>query len=374
MRPAVAAADPMADYRAHMEPIREAIHHVLEGGRYILGEEVAAFEREFADFLGIGHAVGVGNGTEALHLALRVLGIGAGDSVVTVAHTAVATVTAIELSGARPLFVDIDPDTYTMDPALLEAAISGEANARAIIPVHLYGHPANMPAIMEIARRHGLAVIEDCAQCHGALCHGKMTGTWGDLAAFSFYPTKNLGAIGDGGALVTDHRTFAEKATALRQYGWNNHNISEWSGGMNTRLDEIQAAILRVKLRSLAQSNRRRGEMAAIYDTLLASTPLVLPRRPADGSHVFHQYVVRTDNRDGMRAFLKDHGVHTQIHYPVPAHLQPAYRRQATGESVLPVTERTCGEILSLPVHPGISRQEVTMVCELLLQWHSATR
>ncbi len=364
----------MADYRAHIEPIREAIHHVLEGGRYILGEEVAAFEREFADFLGIGHAVGVGSGTDAIHLGLRVLGIGAGDTVVTVAHTAVATVTAIELSGAEPLFVDIDPDTYTMDPALLEAAILSGANVKAVVPVHLYGHPANMPAIMEIARRHGLAVIEDCAQCHGALCHGRMTGTWGDLAAFSFYPTKNLGAIGDGGALATDNRAFAEKAAALRQYGWKNGNISEWSGGMNTRLDEIQAAILRVKLRALEKSNHRRSEMAGIYDTLLASTPLVLPCSPADGSHVFHQYVVRSHNRDGMRAYLMENGVHTQIHYPVPAHLQPAYRRLAAGEAALPVTERTCGEILSLPVHPGISRQEATMVCELLLQWHSTTR
>jgi dTDP-4-amino-4,6-dideoxygalactose transaminase len=370
-RPVFPAA-PAAEYLADGDAIREAVHRVLDHGHYILGEEVEAFEREFAAFLGIGHAVGVGSGTEALHLALRVLGIGPGDTVITVAHTAVATVSAIELAGARPVFVDIDPDTYTMAPARVESAIRSGRNAKALIPVHLYGHAADMPAIMEIARRHGLAVIEDCAQSHGAMCHGRMTGTWGDLATFSFYPTKNLGAIGDGGALVTDHPEFAQRAKALRQYGWVHDRVSAVPG-MNSRLDEIQAAVLRIKLRTLAESNQRRAALAARYDALLAATPLVLPRRPADGHHVFHQYVVRSERRDAMKTFLQKHDVHTQIHYPVPVHLQPAYERLGVPKGSLPVTEQTVAEILSLPVHPGVSKEEVEWICARLVRWHDET-
>ena len=372
----ILAANPGADYRAHRDTIAEAINRVLESGVYILGEEVEAFEREFAHFLGIAHAVGVGSGTEALHLALRVLEIGPGDCVITVSHTAVATVAAIGLAGATPRFVDIDPATFTMDPSQLEEVIQREIHAgsrvRAVIPVHLYGHPAAMPAIMEIARRHDLLVIEDCSQAHGAIADGKMTGTWGDVATFSFYPTKNLGALGDAGAIVTANSEFAEKARRLRQYGWKNRNYSEMPG-MNTRLDEIQAAILRVKLASLDNANHRRRELAALYDRLLATTPLKLPKVVSPIRHVFHQYVVRAQCRDNLLAFLRENGVLAAILYPIPVHLQPAYASAAMASGVLPITEQVAGEILSLPLHPGLTNQDVIHISDLLTRWYSSS-
>lgn len=372
----ILAANPGADYRVHRDAIDEAINRVLESGVYILGEEVEAFEREFAHFLGIAHAVGVGSGTEALHLALRVLEIGPGDCVITVSHTAVATVAAIGLAGATPRFVDIDPATFTMDPSQLEEVIQREIHAgsrvRAVIPVHLYGHPAAMPAIMEIARRHDLVVIEDCSQSHGAIADGKMTGTWGDLATFSFYPTKNLGALGDAGAIVTANSEFAEKARRLRQYGWKNRNYSEMPG-MNTRLDEIQAAILRVKLASLDNANHRRRELAALYDRLLATTPLKLPKVVSSIRHVFHQYVVRAQCRDNLLAFLRENGVLAAILYPIPVHLQPAYASAAMASGVLPITEQVAGEILSLPLHPGLTNQDVIHISDLLTRWYSSS-
>jgi dTDP-4-amino-4,6-dideoxygalactose transaminase len=374
-KPPLLAADPGADYRAHRIAIGEAVKRVLEGGVYVLGEEVGSFEQEFAQYLGIAHAVGVGSGTEALHLALRVLEIGPGDCVITVSHTAVATVAAIGMAGATPRFVDIDPATFTMDPSHLEEVIQREIQAgsrvRAVIPVHLYGHPASMPEIMEIARHHDLAVIEDCAQAHGALADGKMAGTWGDLAAFSFYPTKNLGAIGDAGAVVTANAELADKARRLRQYGWKNRNCSE-NPGINTRLDEIQAAILRVKLPSLDHSNRRRRELAALYDRLLATTPLRLPRRASSVRHVFHQYVVRTQCRDSLSAFLRENGVFAAIHYPIPVHLQPAYVSASMASGALPITEQVAGEILSLPLHPGLTNQDVAHISDLLIRWYSS--
>lgn len=370
----ILAADPRSDFYIHKNLIREAIDRVLESGWYILGEEVHAFEEEFARYLGAVNAVGVGSATEALHLALRVLGIGLGDTVITVSHTAVATVSAIELSGAIPRFTDIDLDTYTMDPGLLEIeivkAIDSGARVRAVIPVHLYGHPADMPAIMDIAQRHGLAVIEDCAQSSGAKIRGKMTGTWGDVAAFSFYPTKNLGALGDGGALVTNMAHLAEKALCIRQYGWSKRYVSEIPG-MNTRLDEIQASILRVKLHFLDVGNERRRELAALYDTLLTDTPLIRPMLLADNRHVFHQYVVRSQHRDDLRTYLQENGVSALIHYPVPIHMQPAYQQFHGGAGVLPAAEQAAREVLSLPLHPGTTHREVEQVAELVVRWHS---
>jgi dTDP-4-amino-4,6-dideoxygalactose transaminase len=266
-------SNPKANFLAHEAEIRSAIARALESGWYILGGEVAAFEKEFAAFLGARHVVGVGNGTDALALVLRACGIGPGDAVITVSHTAVATVAAIELTGASPVLVDVEPETFTMDVNCLEEAIresvSKKLRLKAIVPVHLYGHPADMAAIMEIARRHGLRVIEDCAQAHGAVISGKMTGTFGDAAAFSFYPTKNLGALGDGGAVATDDPALAEKISQLREYGWKNR-ISQYAG-LNSRLDEIQAAILRVKLKYLSAENARRREIAKLYDILLSA-------------------------------------------------------------------------------------------------------
>ena len=372
-------ADPGANYLAHKDEIDEAIHRVLDRGWYILGDEVRAFEEEFGRYLGIGHAVGVGSGTDALHLALRALGVGPGDAVFTVSHTAVATIAAIELAGASPILVDIDPATFTMDPNRLEDTLrtlvsagrsSPAGRPRAIIPVHLYGHPADMTAIVEIATRYELAVLEDCAQSHGAAIQRRKTGTWGHMAAFSFYPTKNLGALGDGGAIVTNQRELAEHAALLREYGWRERYVSEFAG-MNTRLDELQAAVLRVKLKYLDEENNRRRKIANIYNRMLVDVPEVLPEEKPDVHHVYHQYVVQDKDRDALRAFLRERKIATLIHYPVPVHLQPAYCERITiGNGGLTHTERACAEILSLPMHPQLADVQVRHVCEIILNRH----
>lgn len=366
-------ADPKASYLAHKDEIDEAIHRVLDSGWYILGQEVTGFEKEFAAYIGVGNAIGVASGTDALELALRSCGIGPGDGVITVSHTAVATVAAVELAGAIPILVDIDPCTYTMDPNRLEDTIKqqGAGRLKAIIPVHLYGHPADMAAIMDIAGRHGLSVIEDCAQSHGAAIGDRKTGTWGHLSAFSFYPTKNLGALGDGGAVVTNDPALAERLRQLREYGFRERYVSHLSG-MNTRLDEFQAAILRVKLQYLGTENARRLQIARIYGASLSGTTLVLPQLHAKVDHVFHLYVVRSTHRDGLKAFLKENSVGTSIHYPVPVHLQPAYRGRAViGRGGLEHTEQVCREILSLPMYPQMTDEQVQRISHLIARWDS---
>jgi dTDP-4-amino-4,6-dideoxygalactose transaminase len=370
--------DPRANYLAHKTEIDAAIEQVLLAGRYILGEPVTAFEREFAAYLGAGHAmpgiaghtIAAGSGTDALHLALRACGIGPGDRVFTVSHTAVATVAAIELAGAQPVLVDIDPATFTMDPQRLEDALKhvpgtfGSARhvpgARrgAIIPVHLYGHPADMAAILEIARRFDLWVIEDCAQSHGAEIAGQRTGTFGDIAAFSFYPTKNLGALGDGGAVATNDAGLAEQTRLLREYGWRERYVSAIPG-LNSRLDTLQAAILRVKLRYLDAENARRRELAQRYSELLAGADVRLPMARPDVTHVYHQYVIRAARRDALQAHLRGLGIGTLIHYPVPVHLQPAYAGRIPVGAGLPETEAAAREILSLPIFPELSCEQV---------------
>ncbi len=355
----ILCGNPRAQYEAHKALIDEAVRRVLESGCYILGEEVLAFEREFASYLGARHAIGVGSGTEALHLALAACGIGAGDEVVSTANTAVATIAAIELAGATPVLVDIEPDFFTLDPFTLEAAIT--PRTKAIVPVHLYGQPADLAAILSVAQRHGLRVIEDCAQAHGATYRGKRVGTYGDIACFSFYPTKNLGAIGDGGAVVTNNPELADKVRHLREYGWAERNVSSIRG-WNSRLDEVQAAILRVKLPFLDADNNQRRRIAALYDELLGESDLILPRQRADATHVFHLYVVRSDERDELLARLRALGVGAMIHYPVPVHLQPAYVARLSGSQNLPYTERAAREILSLPIYPELADAEVKKV------------
>ncbi len=365
--------DPKAGYLAHRAEIDRAVAEVLESGWYILGQQVTAFEAEFAAFLATAQVVSVANGTDALHLALRACGVGPGDAVITVSHTAVATVAAIELAGAVPILVDIDPVTFTMDPrhlaVTLETYATGEyGRLKAIVPVHLYGHPADMPAIVELARSYDLYVIEDCAQAHGAAIEGRKVGTWGHLAAFSFYPTKNLGALGDGGAVATNEAGLAEQVRLLREYGWRERYISS-EQGLNSRLDELQAAILRVKLRYLDEDNRRRRELAGSYDRLLAPSQLALPQIQKGVEHVYHQYVVRSRQRDELRAFLKNNGVGALIHYPVPVHLQPAYKdRVPLGPGGLGQTEQTCREILSLPMYPQLELAQIEQVSRLIGQ------
>ncbi len=366
-QPAVPLADPKRGYRVLKQEIDDAVRKVLDSGSYILGEEVSAFEREFATYIGVQRAIGVGSGTDALHLALRTSDIGPGDAVITASHTAVATVAAIELTGATPILVDIDPDTFTMDPSRLKLAIAAHSNVRAVIPVHLYGHPADMPAIMSVAGDRSLIVIEDCAQAHGASIGGRKTGSWGHMAAFSFYPTKNIGALGDGGALVTNDDALAERAELLRQYGWHTRYVSDIAG-LNSRLDEIQAAILRIKLRNLDRENSKRQELASIYDAAFSSRNLCIPIVRPDVRHAYHQYTLQLPERDQCRDRLEVNGIQTAILYPKPVHLQPAYRdRLQSGPGLLRHSERICTEILSIPMHPYLTENEIVRVVNAVI-------
>jgi dTDP-4-amino-4,6-dideoxygalactose transaminase len=355
-------ARPGAFYEEHREETLAAMARVLDSGWYVLGREVQAFEEEFARGFGLSGAVGVGNGTDALALALRAFGIGAGDKIATVSHTAVATAAAIEMVGARPVFVDIAPGAYTLDPESLRRTIRACGPIGAIIVVHLYGSPADMAAILGIARDFEIPLIEDCAQSHGAKYGGQYTGTLGDAATFSFYPTKNLGAIGDGGMVVSRDRDLLEKVRCLRQYGWHSRYISDVPG-VNSRLDELQAAVLRVRLPHLRADNERRAQIAAAYDKGLADTGLILPVRQADTTHVYHQYVVRSSGRDRLQAGLAEKGIGVNIHYPTPVHCQPAYSGRCEKDPEgLHATETVAGEILSLPMFPELSDASVDEV------------
>jgi dTDP-4-amino-4,6-dideoxygalactose transaminase len=357
-------ADPRAGYLEQRAAINAAIARVLDSGQYILGREAETFENRFAALIGVAHAIGCGSGTDALELAVRASGIGAGDLVFTVSHTAVATVAAIERAGATPVLIDIEKDGFNMDPEELERALKAPPPGRpaAVMPVHLYGEPAALDEIAGLARQHGLRLIEDCAQSHGATHRGRVTGSIGDFGCFSFYPTKNLGALGDAGALVTNDRELAVAAREIREYGWRDRYISAVPG-INTRLDPVQAAILNIKLDVLAEDNERRQAIAARYDSGLAGLPLKLPQRRNAATHVYHQYVVRTANRDGLREHLRQAGIGTGIHYPLPVHLHPAYRgRVAGGPSGLCNSQKVTREILSLPIYPQLADAAVDRV------------
>lgn len=357
-------ADPRAGYLEHRAAINAAIARVLDSGQYILGREAETFEQRFAALIGVAHGIGCGSGTDALELAVRACGIGAGDLVFTVSHTAVATVAAIERAGATPVLIDIEKDGFNMDSEELERALKAPPPGRpaAVMPVHLYGDPAALDEIAGLARQHGLRLIEDCAQSHGATHRGQVTGSIGDFGCFSFYPTKNLGALGDAGALVTNDRELAVAAREIREYGWRDRYISAVPG-INTRLDPVQAAILNIKLDVLAEDNARRQAIAARYDAGFAGLPLRLPPRRNAATHVFHQYVVRTPNRDGLREHLRQAAIGTGIHYPLPVHLHPAYRgRVAGGPSGLCNSQKVTREILSLPIYPQLTDAAVDRV------------
>jgi len=363
---------PLANYLAHREEIDQAIQRTLESGQYILGNEVASFENEFASYVGVSQAVGVSSGTAALYLALRACDIGPGDLVLTVSHTAVATVAAIELTGASPLFVDIDPATFTMDVERLDDAFVKYRGAiKAILPVHIYGHPARISEIVQIAARHSVRVVEDCAQAHGARWKDRMVGTFGDVAAYSFYPTKNLGALGDGGAVVTNDEELARRLRSLREYGWEQRYVSKTTG-VNSRLDELQAAILRVKLRHLDEDNRRRITIAEAYSNALAGhEALTIPQTLSQATHVYHQYVVRTRSRESLQTFLRDNGIGTAVHYPLPVHQQPAYADRTRSTESLRHTEAAAGEILSLPMFPELHPQQLQTVVDQINAWRA---
>jgi len=361
----ILCSNPKAQYLAHKAEIDAAIASVLEKGWYILGEEVQAFEEEFSNYIGVHHAIGVGNGTEALHLALKACGIGSGDEVITVSHTAVATAAAIELAGATPVFVDIEPVYFNIDPVLIERAITSKT--KAIIPVHIYGQAADMDAINQIAQRKNIKIIEDCAQATGGMYKGSRLGSIGDIACFSFYPTKNLGAIGDGGMVVTNNKEIALKVKKLREYGWDESRNSQIAGA-NSRLDELQAAILRVKIRYLEEDNLKRRNIVELYKKDLKG--VLLPESRPNTIHAFHLYVIRCAKRDEFFSYLKDHGCSAGIHYRTPIHMQRSFQKSNL-QFRLPKTEKIANEIISLPIYPELSTDQTKEVIRLVNNFYN---
>lgn len=359
----IVLANPAAQYLALREEIDAAVQAVMRGNRYILGPEVEKFEQEFAAYIGCAHGVGVANGTDAIELALRGLGIGEGDEVITVSHTAVATVAAIEAAGAVPVLVDVDPEFFTLNPVHLAEALT--SRTKAAIAVHLYGQSADLEAIGAFCRQHRLALIEDVAQAHGARWQGRRLGSIGHVACFSCYPTKNLGAIGDGGIVTTGDANLARRIRMLREYGWAQRYVSTLAG-QNSRLDELQAAILRVKLRHLDAANERRRQLAERYRERLQGLPgIQLPQVRPGSEHVYHLFVIRTDRREALMAHLKTRDIHAGVHYPVPVHRQPAYADRLRSTD-MPVTDALAGTVLSLPMYPELGLAEVTTVADAI--------
>lgn len=357
----IAFVDLKAQYRAIAGDIDAAITRSVQRGDFILGEDVRLFEQEFAAFCKAKHCVSCASGTDALYLALLACGIGRGDEVITCTHTFIATAIAIAQSGATPVLVDCEEQFFTIDPAKIEAAIT--PRTKAIIPVHLYGQPADMDPILAVARKHKLVVIEDACQAHGAEYKGRRCGSLGDVAAFSFYPGKNLGAYGDGGALTTNRDDLAEKLTLLRNYGQKVKYEHLVKGG-NSRLDTMQAAILRAKLPHLESWNESRRAAAAKYERLLSGTPLITPKTAAYAKHVFHLYVVRARDRAKLQSALESAGVSTGIHYPTPVHLQKAFADLGRTKGSYPIAEKVTPEILSLPIFPEITDEQLHRVAE----------
>ena len=358
-------ADLKAQYHAIKEEIDRAISDVLESSQFILGKEVAAFEDEFAAYCGAAHGVGLNSGTSALHLALLAAGVGPGDEVITVPFTFVATVAAIIYAGARPVFVDIEPASFTMDVSRIESAIT--ARTKAILPVHLYGQCADMDPIVELARRRGLAVIEDAAQAHGAQYKGRRAGSLGDLACFSFYPGKNLGAYGEAGAVVTNNAEYNRVIRMLRDWGGEKKYIHSLKG-YNYRMEGMQGAILRVKLRHLEAWTEARRRHAAAYRRLFAQAGVRIPCEMPYNRHVYHVYAIRTAQRAGLQAALEAAGIQTAIHYPIPVHLQPAYSDLGYRRGDFPVSERAADEVLSVPIYPEMTDAQVGIVASSILE------
>jgi dTDP-4-amino-4,6-dideoxygalactose transaminase len=351
--------DLKAQYLTIKPEIDEAIARVLNNTSFILGSEVDSFEKEFATFCGAKNAIGVSSGSAALYLTTKALGIGAGDEVITVSMTYIATTAAISMTGAKPVLVDIDPITYTMDPAKIEAAIT--ERTKAIMPVHLYGQTADMDPIMAIARKHNLLVIEDAAQAHGALYKGRRAGSIGDAACFSFYPGKNLGAYGDGGLVLTNNDELADRLRMIRDHG-RRDKYEHLFESLNDRLDALQAAILRVKLAHLEDWNNARARNAAFYCDLLKDSGVVLPVTRDNCTHIFHLFVIRTEPRDGLWDYLKSKGIGAGVHYPIPLHLQPAYEHFGLKKGDFPVTEVLSDRGLSLPMFAEMTEEQLETV------------
>jgi dTDP-4-amino-4,6-dideoxygalactose transaminase len=363
--------DLAAQYRGIAGEIGEAVSKVLREGDFILGREVSLFEEEFASFCEAKWAVGVDSGTSALELALRAYEIGPGDEVITAANTFIASALAISHAGATPVLVDVDADTYTIDVAAIEKAIT--PRTKAIIPIHLYGHSADMDPIRQLSQRHGLVVIEDACQAHGARYKGKRTGSLGHAAAFSFYPGKNLGAYGDGGAVVTSDDAVAKRLGMLRNYG-QKEKYQHMFRGFNRRLDTLQAAVLRTKLKHLDEWNEARRQHAKSYSRLLAQSRLVVPRASPFCESVWHLYVIRIEQRDALKEHLANRGISVGIHYPIPIHLQPAYRDLGHQPGDFPVTEEYSRQILSLPMYAELTPDILCRVAETAGEFASTTR
>lgn len=354
-----------AEYKSIESEIDAAIKEVLQGGQYILGPVVKEFEEEVAAYCGVKHAVGVASGSDALILTLRALGIGPGDEVITTSFTFVATAHAILHCGARPVFVDIDPETFNINPDLIEPAVT--ERTKAIIPVHLFGHPADMDPITKIARKFNLYVVEDAAQAFGALYKGRKVGSLGDVGCFSFFPTKNLGCYGDGGMVVTDDAEIAEKIDLLRRQGCRQKYHAEVLG-YNSRLDALQAEILKVKLKYVDRWNEKRRKIAQKYNELLATSSVTTPKEAEYAYHVYHQYTVRTPNRDELKNILLENGIETSIYYLVPIHKQKAYVSLMT-DMALEESERAALEVLSLPIWPGLDLEEQKEICSIIKRY-----
>jgi len=355
--------DLRAQYQSIKPEIDAAIARVLDSCQFVLGAEVAAFEREFAAYCGTAECIALNSGTSALHLALLAAGVGPGDEVITVPFTFVASVAAVVYTGARPVLVDIDPRSFTMDPASIEAAIT--SRTKAILPVHLYGHPADMDPIMDVARRHRLVVIEDAAQAHGAKYKGRPAGSIGEIGCFSFYPSKNLGAYGEGGAVTTSNPEYARTIRMLRDWGQDRkyHHVLR---GFNCRMEEFQGAILRVKLRHLEQWTGARRAVVAKYNQLLADCDVERPIELPWARHVYHVYTLRTKDRDGLQAALQAEGIQTAVHYALPVHLQPAYADLGYSRGAFPQSEKAAKEVLSLPLYPEMTDDQIQKVSQAL--------
>ncbi|MGB9915118.1 MAG: DegT/DnrJ/EryC1/StrS family aminotransferase [Candidatus Bathyarchaeales archaeon] len=346
--------------------IDEAIRQVIKKGVFILGEETEKFEREFSSYIGVKYGIGVNSGSDALFLALKALGISTGDEVITVSHTFIATVDAITRNGATPVFVDINPETYCIDAEEIERKITKKT--KAILPVHIYGHPSDMDQILEIAQAHDLHVVEDACQAHGAEYKGKKVGSLSDASCFSFYPIKNLGAYGDGGIIATNNEELAAKLRMLRNYGQQQKYHHELIG-INSRLDEIQAAMLRVKLKHLNEWNSKRRENAKIYNELLSEAKIITPAEK-NAKHVYHLYVIRCKERDLLKQYLLKNEIQTLIHYPIPVHKQKAYLNLSSRHQ-LPITEEICKEILSLPMFPQLTKKEIETVANAVINFQN---
>jgi dTDP-4-amino-4,6-dideoxygalactose transaminase len=361
----ILCSNPSEQFKSYQSEIEEAVSSVMRGNTYVLGEQVALLETEFAEYIGTSSAIGVANGTDAIEIALRSLNIGYGDEVITVSHTAVATVAAIEASGAKAVLVDIDSNFYTLNPKQLEKLLSKKT--RAVIAVHLYGNSVDLDSILTFCETNKLFLVEDASQAHGAKYKGSRLGSIGDIGCFSCYPTKNLGAIGDAGLVTTNNTDLANRVRMIREYGWQNR--TSMIKGRNSRLDELQAAILRIKLKYLDSDNQKRRDIAKFYYEKLSFLPIILPKIHSNVEPVFHLFVIQIENQKQLINFLKKEGIIAGIHYPLPVHLHPAYKDRISTSKDMSVTENIVKKIVSLPIYPELSNSDTKLIANAVCKF-----